>query len=156
MKYAHTCHSTQGTSKDTITIFDINSRWITKNWLWTAITKVRNLSKVFFYIRPSTATVPQGAPASVNDSVKYLITVIDVMSKYACVKPLKDKRGESITAAMELIIKEARPKLFKSTWEVNFTISHSRACSKNIMCKCTVATVITRLLRNDLIELSKA
>eukprot|EP00733_Pompholyxophrys_punicea_P000226 Pompholyxophrys_punicea_v1_NODE_44_length_4495_cov_238.718243.p2 type:complete len:361 gc:universal NODE_44_length_4495_cov_238.718243:2878-3960(+) len=57
--------------------------------------------------------VPQGAPASDNDGVKYLITVIDVMSKYAWVKPLKDKRGESITVALEPIIKEAHPKLLQ-------------------------------------------
>eukprot|EP00734_Pompholyxophrys_sp_LG126_P000099 Pompholyxophrys_sp_v1_NODE_6_length_8036_cov_9.951134.p2 type:complete len:370 gc:universal NODE_6_length_8036_cov_9.951134:6863-7972(+) len=54
--------------------------------------------------------VPQGAPASQNDGIKYLITVIDVMSKYAWVKPLKNKRGETITKAMEPIIKKIKPQ----------------------------------------------
>jgi len=53
--------------------------------------------------------VPQGAPASENDGIKYLLTVIDVMSKYAWVVPLKTKSSADVTKAMEPIIETIRP-----------------------------------------------
>ena len=34
--------------------------------------------------------------SSKNKNVKYLLCAIDVFSKYACVKPSKDKRGETV------------------------------------------------------------
>ena len=36
--------------------------------------------------------VKQSAPAKLNNSIKYLLTRIDVLSKYAMVAPLKDKK----------------------------------------------------------------
>ena len=46
-----------------------------------------------------------GAPASLNDGYKYLLTCIDVLSKFAWVVPLKSKRGEELERAIEPIIK---------------------------------------------------
>ena len=50
--YCSTCHSAQGSSiDDTITIFDYN-HFLVKNypeWIWTAITRCRDLNKVKFY-----------------------------------------------------------------------------------------------------------
>jgi len=43
-----------------------------------------------------------------NKGVKYLLTVIDIFSKYAWVIPLKNKTGESVTEAFEKIILEGR------------------------------------------------
>ena len=34
--------------------------------------------------------------SSKNEYVKYLLCVIDVFTKYACVKPLKDSKGETV------------------------------------------------------------
>ena len=48
-----------------------------------------------------------------NDGFRYLLTVIDVMSKYAWAVPLKDKTGNSVTAAFEKIVKESGRKPMK-------------------------------------------
>ena len=55
----------------------------------------------------------QGAPAKDNDGTKYLLTVIDVLSKFAWVVPLKDKTGKSIAEAFEPILDRAKPKLLQ-------------------------------------------
>jgi hypothetical protein len=50
--------------------------------------------------------VPQGAKASENDGVRYLLTVIDVLTRYAWVRPLKNKTGASIASAFKSIFDE--------------------------------------------------
>ena len=45
-----------------------------------------------------------------NKGFKYLLTVIDVFSKFAWVVPLKDKKGSSITTAFADIIKKYKRK----------------------------------------------
>ena len=44
-----------------------------------------------------------------NDGYKYLLTCIDVLSKYAWVVPLKNKAGKSIIDALETIFAERKP-----------------------------------------------
>ena len=46
--------------------------------------------------------------AEKNDGYKYLLTVIDVLSKYAWVVPLKDKTGVSLVNAVDVIFEEGR------------------------------------------------
>ena len=41
-----------------------------------------------------------------NKNVKYLLCVIDVFTKYAWVKPLKDKRGKTVLNAFIEIVDE--------------------------------------------------
>ena len=43
-----------------------------------------------------------------NDGIKFLLTVIDVLSKYAWVVPLRDKTGRSLVEAFESIFDEGR------------------------------------------------
>lgn len=43
-----------------------------------------------------------------NKGFRYLLTIIDVMSKYAWAVPVKKKSGEDITAAMYTILKKGR------------------------------------------------
>ncbi|WAQ95239.1 YMD3-like protein [Mya arenaria] len=43
-------------------------------------------------------------------NVKFLLTVIDVFSKYGWMIPLKDKTGKSVADALKQILKERRPK----------------------------------------------
>ena len=43
-----------------------------------------------------------------NKGIKYLLCVIDLLSKYAWVVPLKDKKGTSIDNAFQKIISEGR------------------------------------------------
>ena len=45
-----------------------------------------------------------------NKGIKYLLCVIDLLSKYAFVVPLKDKKGTSITNAFNKIIKKSNRK----------------------------------------------
>ncbi len=48
-----------------------------------------------------------------NNGYKYVLTVIDVLSKYAWVEPLKSKTGESLAEALGKIIKKGRkPRMF--------------------------------------------
>ena len=45
-----------------------------------------------------------------NRGVKYLLTVIDVFSKYGCLIPLKDKTEKSVASALKTIFKERKPE----------------------------------------------
>ena len=55
--------------------------------------------------------VDMQAFAKENDGVKYLLTVIDIFSKYAWVVPINDKTGKSVAAAFEKIFKDGRKPL---------------------------------------------
>ena len=46
--------------------------------------------------------------AKYNRGIRYLLTVLDVLSKYAWVQPLKDKTGVALVHAFEKILKEGR------------------------------------------------
>ena len=46
----------------------------------------------------------------INKGYRYLLTCIDIFSKYSWVIPLKDKRGITIKNALEKIFKERKPK----------------------------------------------
>ena len=45
-----------------------------------------------------------------NRSIKYLLAVIDVFSKYGYLVPLKDKTGKSVASALKTIFKERKPE----------------------------------------------
>jgi ABC-type transport system involved in Fe-S cluster assembly fused permease/ATPase subunit len=48
--YCRTCHSFQGsTIEEAITIFDHKFAYVTRKWLYTAVTRATDLKKVFFY-----------------------------------------------------------------------------------------------------------
>ena len=50
-----------------------------------------------------------GSLPSKNKNVKYLLCVIDVFTKYAWVKPLKDKKGKTVpNAFIEIVITSNR------------------------------------------------
>ena len=46
-----------------------------------------------------------------NDGVRYLLTVIDVFSKYGWMLPLKTKTGVEVANALKEIFKERKPGL---------------------------------------------
>ena len=48
--------------------------------------------------------------AKLNKGYRYLLTCIDIFSKYSWVIPLKDKKGITIRNALEKIFKERKPK----------------------------------------------
>ena len=45
-----------------------------------------------------------------NRGVKYLLAVIDILSKYGWLIPLKDKTGKSVASALKTIFKERKPE----------------------------------------------
>ena len=45
-----------------------------------------------------------------NNGIKFLLTVIDVFSKYGWMIPLKNKTGNAISIALKHIFKERLPK----------------------------------------------
>ena len=61
-----------------------------------------------------------------NDKVKYLLTVIDVFSKYGWIKPLKDKKTESVSEAFGEIFKTSKrkPKMIWSDKGSEFISNH--------------------------------
>lgn len=46
-----------------------------------------------------------------NRGHKYILTVIDCLSKYAWAVPVRDKRGETVTAAMRHVFSQSRPRI---------------------------------------------
>ena len=49
-----------------------------------------------------------------NDNYNYILTVIDVLSKFAWAIPIKRKTGDYVTEAFETIFKDRRPKLLQT------------------------------------------
>ena len=50
-----------------------------------------------------------------NDNMKFMLTCIDILSKYAWVRVLRNKSGVEVTKAFESILKEGRvPKKLQS------------------------------------------
>ena len=47
--------------------------------------------------------------AEENEKTKFILTVIDIFSKYGWMIPLKNKKGESVANAFEKIFKERKP-----------------------------------------------
>ena len=45
-----------------------------------------------------------------NRGIKYLLAVIDILSKYGWLVPLKDKTGKSVDSALKTIFKERKPE----------------------------------------------
>ena len=45
-----------------------------------------------------------------NKGVKYLLTIIDVFSKYGWIVPLKQKTGIEVSSALEKVFKEHKPE----------------------------------------------
>jgi hypothetical protein len=48
--------------------------------------------------------------AKQNDGCNYMLTVIDLLSKYAWAQPLKSKSAESVKKAFEIITRERQPR----------------------------------------------
>ena len=60
-----------------------------------------------------------------NKGLKYLLMVIDVFSKYAWIKPLKDKKTETVVIAFEEIFNSGRkPKMLWADKGSEFISKH--------------------------------
>jgi hypothetical protein len=49
-----------------------------------------------------------------NSGMKYILTVIDVLSKFAWAVPVKSKSGKDVTAAFQVVLKESHPRVPKN------------------------------------------
>ena len=45
-----------------------------------------------------------------NKGIRFLLCIIDIFSKHACVAPLKDKKGVSIVTEFQSILKQSNRK----------------------------------------------
>ena len=57
--------------------------------------------------------IEMGSVSFKNKNVKYLLCIIDVFTKYARFKPLKDKKGKTILNAFIEIVNESYRKPIK-------------------------------------------
>ena len=55
-----------------------------------------------------------------NDGYRYILTCIDVFSKYAFAIPLKDKKGSTVSTAFETIFAERTPVFLQTDRGVEF------------------------------------
>lgn len=62
--------------------------------------------------------------ASHNDDYKYLLTCIDILSKYAWAIPLKNKKSEEIVSAFKKIFSERVPQTLQTDAGKEFTNKH--------------------------------
>lgn len=62
--------------------------------------------------------------AKYNNNVKYLLTVIDSLSKFAFVEPLKDKTGPSVVKAFSKIFKTRQPRKLRTDKGKEFLNRH--------------------------------
>ena len=97
-----------------------------------------------------------------NNGIKYLLCTIDLFSKYACVIPIKDKKGTSIVSAFKKIISEGRRKpnkiwvdedseFYNKTFQDFLKINNSEMYSTYNEEKSVVAE---RFFRNSIMEYS--
>ena len=109
------------------------SRKELKEWLSTqeAYTRHRRILKKF----PRNKVITRGIDdlwqidladmqniARFNENFRYLVTCIDVFSKYACVLPIKNKQSKSVLDAFKNIIRNSgrKPNNFQSDQGTEF------------------------------------
>lgn len=73
--FANTCHSLQGMSaSDGVCLFDVEGWYITREWFYTALTRTRDLNKVYFWDAFQAGTTVSGLPAATDaDFVELMV-----------------------------------------------------------------------------------
>ena len=106
-------------------------RWLTDELTYT----LHKPARIRYVTRPyRTSTIDrqwQGDLVEMNDFVsvnkgyKYILTVVDLFSRYAWARALKNKTGQVVTKAFESILKEGRkPHYFQSDEGLEFDNRH--------------------------------
>ena len=67
-----------------------------------------------------------------NDNTNYILTVIDVFSRYAYALPIKNKTGDHITEAFKSIFKNKHLNYYKHIKERNLLIKRLKNSLINI------------------------
>ena len=76
--------------------------------------------------------VDMSAISKYNDGYKFLLTCIDVFSKYAWAIPLKNKSSKSVVAAFELSFGDRRPANLQTDKGTEFVNAPTRELFKEI------------------------
>ncbi len=77
--------------------------------------------------------VDMSAYSKENDDIKFLLTCIDVFSKYAWARPLKNKTGKEVTKAFESILGENRvPQKLQTDKGTEFFNKHFQQLMKSM------------------------
>ena len=101
-----------------------------------------------------------------DDGYRYLLTCIDVLSKYAWVVPLKNKSGEVVAKAFQLVLTSSGrycqklhtdkgKEFYKSKFRAmlkQYDIEHFSSGNKEI--KCSVMERFNRTLKPECIDIS--
>ncbi len=75
--------------------------------------------------------VDMSAYSKENDNIKFLLTCIDVFSKYAWARPFENKTGKEVTKAFESILKENRvPQKLQTNKGTEFFNKHFQQLMK--------------------------
>jgi hypothetical protein len=79
--------------------------------------------------------------SSYNKGFKYLLTCIDVLSRYAWVVPLTDKTGQTLKDARHVIFKSGGVRyVYRQTKELHLSTEYFRSFSKNTTCTSLLLT----------------
>jgi hypothetical protein len=100
---------------------------------------------------------------SQNDNYKYILTVIDVLSKYAWVVPIKDKSAKSIVEAFKIILQGNRKPFFIRTDQGKEFVNQNfkrfikpkdihHFTSKNTDIKCAIVERFNRTLKGRMFK----
>ena len=84
--------------------------------LHKAVNKIFKKRKVYARFKDNSWAADlaeMGSLSSKNKNLKYLLCVLDVLTKYAWVKPLKDKHSKTVLNALIEIVNESNRKLNK-------------------------------------------
>ena len=82
-----------------------------------------------------------------NKGYKYLLTVINVFSKFAWAIPIKNKTGENVSIAMKSILSKVESlRIYIPIKVKSFTMQSFRVLCKSIKLICTQLTVISKYL----------
>ncbi|GFW79193.1 uncharacterized protein TNCV_2476001 [Trichonephila clavipes] len=81
--------------------------------------------------------------AEFNKVYKYLLTCIDLFSKFAWAVPLEDKFGKSVKSGLEIIFKERKPKVLQTDAAGDGNISSTVKRTIDVGCYETMLNIIS-------------
>ncbi len=116
LSYCRTCHSFQGSSVDeAITNFDTDFYFVTRKWVYTAVTRATDLSKVFFYVGPAFSR------ADANED--------DVLERYLELK-VHNFKSQDLKAGRPLAVftqgsQDQRENYLSKQWLSTSTVRHA-------------------------------
>jgi Integrase core domain/Chromo (CHRromatin Organisation MOdifier) domain len=100
--------------------------------------------------------------AKANGGYRYILTVVDILSKYAYAVPLKNKKGETIKEAFVKLFKDHRPEKLQTDQGTEFVnqvlkpyLKKLNICfftTKNVEIKCAVVERFNRTLKSRMFK----